>query len=151
MWELLPDVQFSCFLQETVVAEKESDPHQNHLSVHEKRTLFHALDTLRHMTKACMLWCQRARNCNSTSDKDTDRSVSSPLRDLSHQSVRGLPRCVLQAKGGNTEMGQLLTESELQLQDVRDMYRIKKVAVLKQLHQLARQTENVVLFPHLLK
>ncbi|PNF21615.1 hypothetical protein B7P43_G12573 [Cryptotermes secundus] len=136
---------------ETVVAEKESDPHQNHLSVHEKRTLFHALDTLRHIAKACMLWCQRARSCNSMSDKDTDRSVSSPLHDLPLQPLRGLPRCILQAKGGHTEMGQLLTESELQLQDVRDMYRIKKAAVFEQLHQLARQTENVVLFPRLLK
>jgi hypothetical protein len=45
----------------------------------------------------------------------------------------------------------LLTESEMQLQDVRDMYRIKKAAVLQQLHQLARQTENVVLFPRFLK
>lgn len=150
-WGLLPDVQFSCFLQETVVAEKESDPHQNHLNVHENRTLFNALDTLRHMTKAYMLWCQRARSCNSMSDKDADRSVSSPLHDLPHQPLRGLPRCILQAKGGHTEMGQLLTESELQLQDVRDMYRIKKAAVLQQLHQLARQTENVVLFPRLLK
>ncbi|PNF21617.1 hypothetical protein B7P43_G12573 [Cryptotermes secundus] len=137
--------------KETVVAEKESDPHQNHLSVHEKRTLFHALDTLRHIAKACMLWCQRARSCNSMSDKDTDRSVSSPLHDLPLQPLRGLPRCILQAKGGHTEMGQLLTESELQLQDVRDMYRIKKAAVFEQLHQLARQTENVVLFPRLLK
>lgn len=138
-------------MQETVVAEKESDPHQNHLSVHEKRTLFHALDTLRHMTKACMLWCQRERNSNSMSDKGTDHNVPSPLHDLSHQSVRGLPRCILQAKGSNTEMGQLLTESELQLQEVRDMYRIKKIAVLQQLHQLARQTENVMLFPRLLR
>jgi hypothetical protein len=48
-------------------------------------------------------------------------------------------------------MGQLLTESELQLQDVREMYRIKKGAIFQQLHQLARQTENVVLFPHSLK
>jgi hypothetical protein len=57
----------------------------------------------------------------------------------------------LQAKGGNTEMELLLTESEMQLQNVRDMHGIKKAAVLQQLHQLARQTENVVLFPRLLK
>jgi hypothetical protein len=48
-------------------------------------------------------------------------------------------------------MGLLLTESEVQLQDARDVYSIKKAAVLQQLHQLARETENVVLFPHLLK
>jgi hypothetical protein len=148
-WELRPDVYV--FFQETVVVQKESDPHQNHLSVHEKRTLFQVLDTLQHMTKACMRWCQRVENSNYTSDEASDCNLSSPLHDVSHQPVQGLPRCVLQAKGMDTEMGLLLTESELQLQDVRDMHRIKKAAVLQQLHQLASQTENIVLFPNLLK
>jgi hypothetical protein len=139
------------FFQETVVVQKESDPHQNHLSVHEKRTLFQVLDTLQHVTKACMHWCQRVESSNNTSDEATDCNLSSPLHGVSHQPVRGLPRCILQAKGKGTEMGLLLTESKLQLQDVRDMHRIKKAAVLQQLHELASQTENIVLFPKLLK
>lgn len=147
---MLPD-SFLFFLQETVVTEKESDPHQNHLSVHEKRTLFQVLGTFQHMTKAWLRWCQRVRDCNNTSDEDTGRHLSSPLRDVSYQSVRGLQRFVLQTKGNYTEMGMFLTESELQLQNVRDMHRIKKAAVLQQLHEIARQTENVVLFPRLLK
>jgi hypothetical protein len=63
-----------------------------------------------------------------------------------------MPRCILQAKEKDTEMELLLTDSEVQLQEVKNSYKIKKAAILQQLHELARQIENVVvLFPHSLK
>jgi len=131
-------------LQETVVAEKESGPQLNQLGVHEKRTLFHVLTTLRGRVKACMLQCQRARNCNYTSHKGGGST--------SPQSVQGLPRCILQTKGKDAEMGLLLADSEVQLQEVKSLYKVKEASILQQLHQLARQIENtVVLFPRSLK
>lgn len=144
--DFLPSVQFSYFLQETVVAEKQSDLQLNHLSLHDKRTLAQVLEALRHSVNAHILRCERVKSCNNTSDKDVDGCVSS------HPSARGLPRCILQAKDKDTEMGLLLTDSEVQLQEVKDLHKIKKAAILHQLHELARQIENVVvLFPRSLK
>jgi predicted transcriptional regulator len=66
--------------------------------------------------------------------------------------VRGLPHCILEAKEKHTEMGLLLADSEVQLQEVKKSFEIKKAAILQQLHELARQIKNtVVLFPRLLK
>ncbi|XP_021925044.1 uncharacterized protein LOC110832394 isoform X4 [Zootermopsis nevadensis] len=136
---------------ETVIAEKQSDLQINQLGVHDKRILACVLDALRHRMKACILRCQRVRSRNDTSasDEDTDGDTSSSLHD---PSARGLPRCILQAKEKDTEMELLLTDSEVQLQEVKSSYKIKKTAILQQIHELARQIENVaVLFPHSLK
>jgi hypothetical protein len=49
-------------------------------------------------------------------------------------------------------MGLLLADSEVQLQEVKSLYKVKEASILQQLHQLARQIENtVVLFPRSLK
>ncbi|XP_021925042.1 uncharacterized protein C14orf80 homolog isoform X2 [Zootermopsis nevadensis] len=136
---------------ETVIAEKQSDLQINQLGVHDKRILACVLDALRHRMKACILRCQRVRSRNDTSasDEDTDGDTSSSMHD---PSARGLPRCILQAKEKDTEMELLLTDSEVQLQEVKSSYKIKKTAILQQIHELARQIENVaVLFPHSLK
>jgi hypothetical protein len=67
-------------------------------------------------------------------------------------SFKGLPWCILEEKGKDTEMGLLLTDSEKQLQEVKSSYQIKRVAVLQKLHELAAQIDNViVLFPSSLK
>lgn len=149
--DFLTSLQFSCFSQETVIAEKQSDLQINQLGVHDKRILACVLDALRHRMKACILRCQRVRSRNDTSasDEDTDGDTSSSMHD---PSARGLPRCILQAKEKDTEMELLLTDSEVQLQEVKTSYKIKKTAILQQIHELARQIENVaVLFPHSLK
>jgi hypothetical protein len=49
-------------------------------------------------------------------------------------------------------MSLLLMDSEEQLQEVRSSYKIKRAAVLEQLHEIAAQMDNViVLFPSSLK
>jgi hypothetical protein len=49
-------------------------------------------------------------------------------------------------------MSLLLTDSEEQLQEVRSSYKIKRAAVLQQLHEIAARIDNVVmLFPNSLK
>jgi hypothetical protein len=142
----------SCLLQATVLAEKESGSQHNLISAQEKRTLFHVLDTLRHTAKARMLQCQRVRRCNNITDEDSDGKITAPLHDSSLQIMRGLPRCMLQEKGKDTEMSLLLTDSEEQLQEVKSSYKIKKAAVLQKLHELAgRIGDVVVLFPSSLK
>jgi hypothetical protein len=66
--------------------------------------------------------------------------------------MRGLPRCILQEKGKDTEMSLLLTDSEEQLQEVKSSYKTKKAAVLKKLHELAGRIDDVVvLFPSSLR
>jgi len=66
--------------------------------------------------------------------------------------MRGLPRCILEEEGRDTEMSLLLTDSEEQLQEVRSSYKINRSAVLQQLHEIAARIDNVVvLFPSSLK
>jgi hypothetical protein len=66
--------------------------------------------------------------------------------------MRGLPRCILEEEGRDTEMSLLLTDSEEQLQEVRRSYKINRSAVLQQLHEIAARIDNVVvLFPSSLK
>jgi hypothetical protein len=66
--------------------------------------------------------------------------------------MRGLPRCILEGNDKDTEMNLLLMDSEEQLQEVRSSYKIKRAAVLQQLHELAARIDNViVLFPSSLK
>lgn len=139
-------------LQATVLAEKKSVPQHSLISVHDRRTLLHVLDALRHAAKARVLRCQRLRECDSASDKDSDGKISAPLRDQSLPIVRGLPRCVLEERVKDTEMSLLLTDSEEQLQVIKSSYNIKRAAVLQQLREIAAQIDNVVvIFPSSLK
>lgn len=139
-------------MQATVLAEKESFPQHNLISVHDRRTLLHVLDMLRHAAKARILRCQRVRECENVTDKDNDGKFSAPLQEQSLPFMRGLPRCILEEKGKDTEMSLLLTDSEEQLQEVKTSYQIKRAAVLQKLHELAARIDNVVvLFPSSLK
>lgn len=114
--------------------------------------MLHVLDTLRHATKACIRGCQRVRECSNVTDRDSDGKISAPLRDQSLPIVRGLPRCILEENDKDTEMSLLLADSEEQLQEVRSSYKIKRTAVLQQLHEIAARIDNVVvLFPSSLK
>nr|AGM32254.1 hypothetical protein [Coptotermes formosanus] len=107
---------------------------------------------LRHTAKARILQCQRVRKCNNITHEDIDGKISAPLHDPSLQIMRGLPRCILQEKGKDTEMSLLLTDSEEQLQEVKSSYKTKKAAVLKKLHELAGRIDDVVvLFPSSLR
>jgi len=66
--------------------------------------------------------------------------------------MRGLPRCILEERGKDTEMSLLLTDSEQQLQEMKGSYNTKRAAVLQQLCEVAAQIDNVVvLFPSSLK
>jgi len=114
--------------------------------------LLHVLDALRHATKVRIHRCQRVRECSYVTDKDSDGKISAPLRDQSLPIMRGLPRCILEENDKDTEMSLLLTDSEGQLQEVRSSYKIKRAAVLQQLHEIAARIDNVVvLFPSSLK
>lgn len=114
--------------------------------------MLHVLDALRHAAKACILRCQRLRECDSVRDKDSDSKISAPLHDQSLPIMRGLPRCILEERGKDTEMSLLLTDSEEQLQEMRSSYNIKRAAVLQQLREIAARIDNVVvLFPSSLK
>ena len=114
--------------------------------------MLQVLDALRHAAKARILRCQRVRECNDVTDKDSDSKISSPLHDQSLPIMRGLPRCILEENDKDTEMGSLLTHSEAQLQEVKSSYEIKRAAVLQQLHEIAARIDNVVvLFPSSLK
>jgi hypothetical protein len=107
---------------------------------------------LRHTARARILQCQRVRKRDDVTDKDTESEISAPLCDPSLQIVRGLPRFILQEKGRDTEMSLLLADSEEQLQEVKNLYKVKKAAVLQKLHELAARIDDVVvLFPRFLK